>query len=341
LEYDAWNCIFGDGSKPRLNRAKGYFRDLQPSTIPLLTSAYETWVGFDEHIVVHGANRKTGEDLYLAIKASKRGNDVYRRKVKKRFEAFDTVPNASFFNDSDIAKGTAFTPCLFFTLTYDTKFCSLEDAWLNIGIEFNRWISRLQQKYGRISVLRTWQDFNNGYPHVHGVLLFKEHEFKIQYKEESPVLHGETKTIYRIEGHEDFRQSWHSFVDVSACYNVKGAISYARRYITRGIMKGEDYRSPMQDGGSLSSQCLALNWLYRKRSFSVSGDFRKLVSDLIASKRNSKLVFLQNCLDGSSLPVSDGWVWSLIGVYHLRESEQGDLVSLSCDRVRELIDNAG
>ncbi|MCJ7632618.1 hypothetical protein MUP77_09535 [Candidatus Bathyarchaeota archaeon] len=170
--------------------------------------------------------------------------------------------------------------------------------------------------------------------------MFKDHEFKIQYKEESPVLHGKTEVTYRIEGHEDFRQSWHSFVDVSACYNVRGAMSYARRYITRGVVKGEDYRAPMQEGGSLSSQCLALNWLYRKRSFSVSGDFRKLVYDLIASKRNSKTVFMQEMLNGSSFPVSDGWVWSLIGVYHLRSDEQGDFVSLSVDRVDELVNNS-
>lgn len=351
-ELAIWDSINADGHhKPRLSRARGYFKDLKPELIPTLVDAYQGWVSFDEHIVIRGVNHKTGEKLNLGLKASKRGNDVYRRKTSARFKAFDSMTNARFFQDEDISRGQAFTPCLFFTLTYDSKRSSLDGAWIEIGLDFNRWRSRLEQKYGRVSVLRTWQDYESGYPHVHGVLLFKDARFKVAYKLEDPVLHGKTRVVYRIEGYEDFKESWHSFVDVSACYSVRGAVSYARRYITRGVVKGSDYRAPMQEGGSLSSQCLALNWLYRKRSFSVSGDFRSLLSEFINAKRNSKGEMMQSTLDighihtdeygilglGPKLLSLDPWEWTFLGVYYLGSKSKADFVSLSEDELDGLM----
>jgi hypothetical protein len=296
--------------KPRLACAQSYFLGLRNGDLDGLENYYETWRDFNEYLVLMNEDMEA-----IAVKCSKRGNDVYRKRTSARFNAFESFKNERFFQDDDIEKGIAFTKALFFTLTYDTKLCSLPEAWHNVGIEFNGWISRIRDKYGKVSVIRTWQDFNNGYPHVHGVLMFHDARFQVVRKDVTPVLHGHSSAVYRIAGFDDFKQSWHSFVDVSACYSVAGAVNYARRYITRGVVKGEEYRAPMQEGGHLSSQCQALNWLFHKRSFSVSGDFRSQLAEFITALRNSKALIGQRNLEGDVIREK----WTCLGIHSPQE----------------------
>jgi len=342
LAVSVWDAINGGGGKPRLKAAKGYFHDIKQEDLPLLCEAYQVWMTFDEYVVIKGVNKK-GEKLMVAIKASKRGNDRYRQITRERFSAFDDIPYKRLFEDADIEKGLARTQALFVTLTWPTKFSSIEAAWLTVGQYLNRWRSRLEQKYGRISVARVWQTFANGYPHVHGVLLFRDSSFQVAFKQEETVLHGETKTVYRIAEKEEFEQSWPGFVDVAAVTSTRGALRYCRRYMTRDVTRGESFTAPMYQGGSIQAQDLALQWLYRKRSFGVSGDFREALHDLIEAKRNSKGG--QGTLDGDILP---DWTWELIGVYswaQLRAAKE-DLdpgggrpwvVSLSVDDLERLL----
>lgn len=346
LAVNVWDAINGGGGKPRLKAARSYFHDIGQEDLPLLCDAYKTWMTFDEYFVTKGTSRK-GEKVVVAIKASKRGNDRYREITRERFKAFDDIPFERLFEDADIEKGLARTSAVFVTLTWPTKFSSIESAWLTVGEYLNRWRSRLEQKYGRISVARVWQTFANGYPHVHGVLLFREASFKVAFKQEETVLHGETKTVYRIAEKEEFEQSWPGFVDVAAVTSTRGALSYCRRYMTRDVTRGESFTAPMYQGGSVQTQDLALQWLYKKRSFGLSGDFREALHDLIASKRNSKEG--QATLEGDVLP---DWTWELVGIYswaQLRAAKEdldpgGDrpwVVSLSMEELGRLVDRGG
>ena len=62
------------------------------------------------------------------------------------------------------------------------------------------------------------------------------------------------KGKYRILEKVEFEKSYHSFVDVQAIREMKEGIRYVIKYLT-----------------------LALCWLFRKRSFAISGDFHKLI----------------------------------------------------------------
>ena len=303
--------VLNPAGKPRLKLAQDYFShgniDLE-----VLTDLYRYWRDLDEFGVI----RKTEIDPrdysikheYKAIKSSKRGNDVYRWKIKRRLGWMDKIPNLEFFSDEDVENGSAYTRMLFFTLTYDTNRCDRISAWENVGLEYNRWITRVRSKYGKVSVFRVWQTMGNGYPHVHGVMLFedpKKGSFKV-FKHEDV----DGKISFRVEEKGDLETSWHSFVDVVAVRSVKGALRYCKRYMTRENMESSESSAaqPIYANGSVKDRDMALMWLYRKRSFAVSEEFRKALHDLIALRSNSKgKGMAQTLFDGSMAPKREVW----------------------------------
>jgi hypothetical protein len=61
---------------------------------------------------------------------------------------------------------------------------------------------------------------------------------------------------------------------------------------------------------------MSLLWLFRKRGFSVSGDFRRQLSDLIRNLHNSKTVQVQDTLFNGHLAAP---VWEFVGVFDGQE----------------------
>ncbi len=206
----------------------------------------------------------------FAIKCAKRGNDVHRRRVYNRFKGLSkAVDKTRFFNPKDRGEQKT-TRALFATFTYDTKLCSFGDAWENIGKEFNRAMAYIRKNFGEVSTCRVFEAYENGHPHIHCILLFKEKEFKV-FRDE--------KGQFRIREKNIFAKGWHSFVDVKAMYSLGYGFSYLKKYLLKSIDKDQ------KDSKALKT--LALGWLFNKRSFSVSGKFKKLLADLIKTKHNS------------------------------------------------------
>ena len=266
---------------PRLNLAKYHFS--HGLDLELLTDLYRYWRDFREYGVIEKSwfnESYSIEHEYRAVKCSKRGNDVYRSRVEKRLGWMDRIPNVEFFSEKDLDDGSAYTRMLFFTLSYDINRCFRDEGWANIGLEYNRWICRVRSKYGKVSVLRVWQCTCKGYPHVHGILLFEDKErgsFKvIRHKD----MDGSISC--RVSDYGILQGSWHSFVDVSAVRTVRGALNYARRYLTRSVEGSASSEAPssgsseaprdMAHGGKMNDLDMSLMWLFSKRSYALSGD---------------------------------------------------------------------
>jgi hypothetical protein len=304
--------LLNDQGKPRLNLAQYHFS--HGIDLELLTDLYRYWRDQAEYGVIE---KSWFEDLsikheYKAVKCSKRGNDVYRYRIKERIGWMDKIPNLTFFNEKDLGSNQAYTRMLFFTLTYDTKRCSRIEAWENVGLEYNRWISRVRRAYGKVSAFRVWQTFQKGYPHVHGVILFNDHKFKVFRHTD---VDGEIS--YRVEEKGDLQTSWHSFVDVVAVRTVQGALRYCKRYIARKNIDVAhvSHARTIQANGSVSDLDMALMWLFRKRSFAVSGEFREALSDLIRVMHNSNAKsMVQMALDGSKAEELEVW-YRWLGVF--------------------------
>jgi len=228
------------------------------------------------------------------------------------------VDDVEFFKPSDFKCAQVVrSQILWVTLTYDAKKCSIREAWENVGKEWNRFICAMRRRYGKISVLRSWEGYKSGYPHVHAILWFESAKFSV-----FPHFNAKQgRFTYRINEKHEFENLWHSHIDVEAISSLKKACSYVMKYqmkVTQG-KEGEAFTDDASKSGfsssSHGSRTLAFMWLFRKRSYSVSGSFRSIFSDLIRCLRNSNH---SAQVDLSGAVVNEG-VWEFVGVFSGKE----------------------
>ena len=76
-------------------------------------------------------------------------------------------------------------------------------------------------------------------------------------------------------------------------YDLNGGFSYLKKYLLKSIN--------LENADSKGLKILALCWVYLKRALSVSGSFRKALTDLITDLHNSNKPLVQITLDGDKL----------------------------------------
>ncbi len=248
-----------------------------------IVDRYVSWVSEDKYMILSRWNRMVEKNEVFAVKCAKRGNDVYRSRVYRRFKGLCGRAEDAVFFDAD-CRSVKRSRALLVTLTYDIKLCSFREAWTNIGVEFNRFMAHVRRKFGKVSCCRVFESFENGYPHIHCILLF-EAWFSV---------FRDSKDHFRIHEKDVFAEGWHSNVDVKAVSSLAGGLSYLKKYLLKGIN--------FEKADSKGLKTLALCWAYRKRAFSVSGSFRKLLFDSIDQMHNSNKRLVQVTLFGETLP---------------------------------------
>jgi hypothetical protein len=267
-------------------------------TVPQIVDRYWKWVSEVKYMILNRVELKEFrirdslknkmitvkfpvESEYFALKCSKRGNDVYRSRVYRRFKDLaEQVEKTVFFNPKDRALNKR-TRALFVTLTYDTKLCGIAEAWLTLGYEYNRFTAYIRKKFGKVSCFRVFEAYDNGYPHIHCILLFEEKEFKV---------FRDKKGQFRIKEKGVIAEGWRSHTDVKAMGSLGRGLSYLKKYLLKSIDK--------ESKDSKALKTLALGWLFNKRAFSVSGKFRQTLVDLIKTKHNSNHKTQQITLEG-------------------------------------------
>jgi len=292
--------------KPRLSCARSYFLDKRNMDLEGLVDYFITWINYDEYMVLqkqtfdgNNFDKKT-----IAVKCSKRGNDVYKYRVRKRFSFLSTLENKILFDWKNRSKKFHKSSCLFVTLTFNPALCGIDEAWeLYVGRKYNSWITNLRNKFGRIEAIRTFEGYENGYPHIHVVLLFGDVEFNT-FK----TINKDEKEIWRIQEKAVFELGWNSWVDVQAVRDLKGGLWYLSKHILK---------SQVVEGDPISERdlwkyylTLALNWVFMKRSFAISKGFL----DLMYYMHNSNSPgAVQLTLSGD--PVNIDVVWVFIGIF--------------------------
>ena len=111
--------------------------------------------------------------------------------------------------------------------------------------------------------------------------MFEEKEFSV---------FRDGKGKFRVHEKEIFAEGWHSFVDVQAISSLGRGLSYLKKYLLKSI--------DVENKDSLALKTLALLWAFKKRAFSVSGKFRRLLTDLIKTMHNSNHKTFQSNLKG-------------------------------------------
>jgi len=342
-------ALTSESGKPRLkvarymllneeNRRDLGFEDLEDA-LKLGEELFCYWRDLAEYLLLHaqyvGHGESVHKNCFLAVKCSKRGNDVYQRRIKNRFEWLNnSMPDKQIFKMRDFqVKKVVKTSLLWITLTWDRKRGDLIHAWETLGEDFNRFISALRRKYGKISSLRVWESYASGYPHVHAIILFEEARFTVfpHWSEKDENL------TFRINEKSEIAELWHSHVDIQAISSLRAVFTYIKKHqekvilgLSGSIQEREDPRDP-KVGFDLENvkglRTLFLCWIFRKRSFSVSGDFRERIHDLIRAMHNSNMVG-QLDLEGNLIRE---WVYVFLGVF-----SGAELGIPSCIWVKEL-----
>jgi len=321
-------CLDRHG-RPRLGLAREQFLG-HPQELGFSTFAeslqfgerlFSFWRDFSEFLVLkkeYVGSREGFKDQYFAVKCSKRGNDVYQRRIKMRFDWLNReVTDRKFFQIKDFQVNEQVkTSLLWITLSYDPNIGDLKTAWQTLGESFNRFMSNLRRNYGRISYLRVWESYESGFPHVHVIMYFHDTKFSVfpHWGEDR----GELKLTFRIQEKDEISQHWHSHVDIQAISSLSNVFTYLKKHqekvilgLSGSIQEGEKQKVGFDVENIKGLRTLFLCWIFRKRSFSVSGDFREKLLDLISHLHNSNILE-QVDLMGNALVE---WRYVFLGVF--------------------------
>lgn len=269
------------------------------SYVASIRDKYIEWVNQDRYLILNSYNSRTYKSKYYAVLCSKRGNIVYRKRVMNRFAYLSRKLSGVVFFDST-SNQHQYTSALWVTLTYNPSLSTLDEAWQQIGIEFNRFRSKMTQKYGKMSLLRCFEAFKDpqgtayGYPHIHALIVF--HNYKFSCQKRYSFKRG--YHIWRIndEEKEQISKYWHSFVDIEACSSLNNPLRYLRKYITKSITVDIKNQHVLNT--------LALTWYFHKRSFSVSNDLIRLLHNSNPIKKiYAQTDLLGNILDEVTITV--------------------------------------
>jgi len=104
-----------------------------------------------------------------------------------------------------------------------------------------------------------WEAQEDGFPHIHCILLFREAEL------ETFFYNGK----WRLSRKRELEKYWSwGFSDMFAMYSLGAGVGYVMKYVTKvnnALLAKKRNRKDVLS--------LALMWIFRKRAFSVSKDF--------------------------------------------------------------------
>lgn len=257
---------------------KGARRRLQGSyfNISEVIDDYRIWLEQIFYVLVYRFNYNEGKYEYGAFRSPKRGDKLYARRVLRKFDSLRNELDATaFFRLKDhlnIVRGRV----LHLVLEYDANLFQIVDSWAVCGLDLNRYMSYLRRHFGRCSIIRCYEAHESGLCHIHIIVYFYEKVFQ------GRLHYNKKKRSYRVFG-EDWRgikAGWkHGYSNVEMVDSVQGGAYYLRKYLVKSV--------DVEKAGSKGIKGLAMCWFMRKRSFSISGEFRQLYRDVINTNSNS------------------------------------------------------
>lgn len=223
-------------------------------------------------------------------KAIKRGNDQYIRLIQERLKPFLENPPITFFEDD---WGEKKTNALYLTGTVDPAVCGNDRGYLEFGSWWNSFITNIRSQIGDLVFIRSWQSQENGHPHFHAILYFKDKEFTaVRWIDRDGGI------SYRLPSRSDYRGilkgawKWGN-LDIQCVQNMTESFTDLLKYVTRCLEGGE------------SDLTNALLWFFQRQAFGVSDDFVKVVwgteNGALVEPTNADLIDRYICNSNSDL----------------------------------------
>lgn len=287
----------------RLRQVRGAGLDLNiAEDRAQLKAGYARWVLDDNYVAVKKttvrnelAQQPAGPPVkveYQLCKARKRGNDVDARRTDRQMSALKDAISPYCSQDQD---GAGYrlrrTRTVYVTLTVDPLLFDhdLTAAWDSIGMLWNRFLANLRRRCGtvtasvdrdklrsvqspaRISVVRSWESHESGWPHIHAILCFEDYAWGIIQ---------DSKLRWRVKDKHVFEDAWpFGFLDVVALTpgtlerNIENVLWYVGKNLS-----GQDYRlvDSWPEKRRLTQATL---WYLGKRAYSVTSPRRSVPFD--------------------------------------------------------------
>lgn len=269
LEFDNDTGSFKPSMFTPLQRVRKYIFDkqlLQDSDLPIITNEYLNWVNTPLYMVFQN---KLIPSIYQLIKLAKRGNNVYAYRVKKKLEIATYALKDNQIKELLLRQDNRnwTTNIIFVTLTQDIKLDkgNRHWHWKNTQNFYNKFITNLRHIFGKCWVIGSTESTATAHPHKH-LLILTERNLK---------CFQDKNNKWRIKEKRELEKYWHSFIDIEVPVNIQSIINYLIKDVfkqfTREVKVHKDVLS------------LTLNWLYRKKAFTISGKhILKEIFDLIA-----------------------------------------------------------
>ncbi|XGI84782.1 hypothetical protein ACEU6E_10950 (plasmid) [Halorutilales archaeon Cl-col2-1] len=275
---------------------------------------YADWVTEDTYLVMQQIEKRlndwTGSRTEsvenFGVKASKRGNDVYRARVTERFnEIRKALPNKEFF-DKDATRQVQSTRAFFVSLTYDRGRHGLVESWDRVGEDYNRFRSRLQREFAdrcsrvgkkghriedcdvcedrTIRQVRIFEGQQSGYPAPHALIVMDK---------DIPVMYHEKSDSWRMASYsmsQRVEDCWgRGHADVKAVHTLDGELGQTTE-VVEDEHGGKSVAMP--DGGRSESGGGAVSYMlkYLRKSLSAVDEgnktqLRTLVMSWLTDKR--------------------------------------------------------
>jgi hypothetical protein len=249
------------------NARKEYFSD--KCSLDEACESISTWRRNDMYLCFKGETTKH-EVMYHYQKASKRGNDVYRWRVKNRFKKIlDFAENNKDLSFIEKANTGGFSShVLKLTLTVDPGRYALNPFNSRVcSKELDKQMKRIRNMYPDVKISRTYEVFTDkakGFLHVNQILFFPNHSF--------PVFHHRNRRnqqSWRLKNYSDkmfLQNSWScGFVDVRAVSTAQDLLEYCLKYHIKYF----------KNARAKGNQDLTLSvlTLFNKRAFSIPASF--------------------------------------------------------------------
>lgn len=218
---------------------------------------------------------------YEYIKASKRGNDVHKWRVCKRFRPILNLcaENEDLAVVRECPSGHR-TQILKFTLTADPKKYDRDEFNENVvSDELDRWMNKfIRREIDKdAEYLRSYEVHkgkNKGYIHVNVTIVFPNRSFKMAWYDPKEEDKHSRWILQDRRIKNKFTDAWRcGHADVRGLSDVHSVAEYAIKYYIKDFTS--DAHREMQN---LTNSVLTL---HNKRSFAISGSFQYSLERLI------------------------------------------------------------
>jgi len=260
--------LLNERGQVRLRTVRFWFDFDDPGDRAQIIDHYKHWVNDSDYILIRAreTERLKTKVRWMVIKAAKRGNDVSNRKLQRRL-----TPIRKALSQSDFSIDGVHSRLLYFTLTWDTELCSASESWERVNEDYNRLMSSLRKKFGKVHGLRAWESSERGYAHVHFLALFSETSFVYhKHVSKQPETYGKVSWRITDKWRKSIQKMWHSYIDVQAV--VDNGISRLNDVLSYVVKFDDNHVDPEKWNEKELLTMVAL-WVHRKRQFGVSGAF--------------------------------------------------------------------